>query len=174
MEDTKNSAAEPIALGALCGAYGLRGWVRVLPFQDGDALLDSKNWFHLTRGGEPQPMAMESAKFHGKGIVAKLKGIDTPEAAAALKGAVGLLREDFPDLGENEVYWVDIIGAKVVNTKGEEIGTVRSITDNGAHDVLEVNGAKGKMILIPLVPEYVELVDMEKKEVTVDWSLDWD
>ncbi len=30
------------------------------------------------------------------------------------------------------------------------------------------------MILIPLVPEYVELVDMEKKEVTVDWSLDWD
>ena len=102
MEDTKNSAAEPIALGALCGAYGLRGWVRVLPFQDGDALLDSKNWFHLTLGGEPQPMAMESAKFHGKGIVAKLKANRYSGSGSCLKGAVGLLREDFPDLGENE------------------------------------------------------------------------
>lgn len=174
MKDIKNSANEPIALGALRGAYGLKGWVKVLPFQDGEALLDSKNWFHLTRDGEPQAMEMECAKFHGKGIVAKLKGIDTPEAAAALKGAVGLLREDFPELEDDEVYWVDVIGAKVVNTKGEEIGTVRSITDNGAHDVLEVNGVKGKLILIPLVPEYVELVDMENKEVTVDWSLDWD
>ncbi len=66
-------------------------------------------------------------------------------------------------MGENEVYWVDIIGAKVVNTKGEEIGTVRSITDNGAHDVLEVNGVKGKMIFDSAGSGYVELVDMEKE-----------
>ena len=71
----------------------------------------------------------------------------------------------FPDLGENEVYWVDIIGAKVVNTKGEEIGTVRSITDNGAHDVLEVNGVKGKMILIPLVPGMLSSLIWKRKKL---------
>lgn len=174
MEDAKNSVTEPIVLGALRGAYGLKGWIKVLPFQDGDALLESKNWIHLTRDGSSQPLEMEQAKFHGKGIVAKIKGIDTPEAAAALKGAVGLMREDFPDLDDGAYYWVDLIGSSVVNTQGENIGVVKSVIDNGVHDVLDVDSVKGKSVLIPFVENYVEDVDLDEKKIIVDWSLDWE
>lgn len=160
-------------LGALRGSYGLKGWVKIQPFQDGDALLETKNWYHLVRGEEPQPVEMEQAKFHGSGIVAKIKGIDTPEAAAAFKGAVGLLREDFPETEEDEYYWVDLIGCAVVNTNNETIGTVKSVTNNGAHDVLDVKSAEGKSHLIPFVENYIEDVDLEEKKIIVDWSLNW-
>ncbi len=174
MPDIKNSNAEPIVLGALRGAYGLKGWVRVLPFQDGDALLDSRDWVLVSRTGESRPLVMEQAKFHGNGIIAKIKGIDTPEDASALKGAVGLYREDFPELEDGEYYWVDLMGCLVKNSRDEKIGVVKSVFDAQVHDVLDVKRDDGKSALIPFVPNYILEVNLEGKEIVVDWSLDWD
>lgn len=95
MTNEKNSGAEPIVLGALHGAYGLKGWVRVQPFQGTSALLGSKHWQHVLPDGEVRPVELEKAKLHGAGIVAKIQGIDTPEDAAALRGAVALYRRIF-------------------------------------------------------------------------------
>lgn len=174
MTNEKNSNAEPIVLGALHGAYGLKGWVRVQPFQDTEALLFSKNWYHITREGQVSPLPMESAKLHGAGIVAKLKGIDTPEDAAQLRGAVGLYRDDFPALEDGEYYWVDLIGCKAVNREGAEIGTVEGLIDNGVHDILDVRKTNGKKVLIPFVEQYLDEVDLDEKKIVLDWDPAWD
>lgn len=174
MKNAKNSDAEPIVLGALHGAYGLKGWVRVQPFQDTAALLSSKNWQHVTTDGVVTPMELEKAKEHGAGIVAKIKGIDTPEDAAALRGAVAMYREDFPATDEDEYYWVDLIGCSVINKEGEAIGTVTGLIDNGVHDILKVKKTNGKEVLIPFVDDYLESVNTQAKEITVDWDLSWD
>lgn len=71
-------------------------------------------------------MELEKAKLHGAGIVAKFQGIDTPEDAAALRGAVALYRKDFPEAEENEYYWVDLIGCEVVNKKGRGTAKLRA------------------------------------------------
>ena len=62
MTNEKNSGAEPIVLGALHGAYGLKGWVRVQPFQGTSALLGSKHWQHVLPDGEVRPVELEKAK----------------------------------------------------------------------------------------------------------------
>ena len=67
MTNEKNSGAEPIVLGALHGAYGLKGWVRVQPFQGTSALLGSKHWQHVLPDGEVRPVELEKAKLHGAG-----------------------------------------------------------------------------------------------------------
>ena len=81
------------------------------------------------------------SKLHGAGIVAKFQGIDTPEDAAALRGAVALYRKDFPEAEENEYYWVDLIGCEVVNKEGQSIGQVKGMIDNGVHDILKLSNA---------------------------------
>lgn len=174
MTNEKNSDAEPIVLGALHGAYGLKGWVRIQPFQDTAALLASKNWQHVSSDGAVTPVELEKAKVHGAGIVAKIKGIDTPEDAAAFRGAVALYREDFPETEEDEYYWVDLIGCSVINKVGEMIGTVVGLIDNGVHDILRVKKANGKEILIPFVEDYLESVNTQAKEIRVDWDSSWD
>ena len=174
MTNEKNSGAEPIVRGALHGAYGLKGWVRGQPFQGTSALLGSKHWQHVLPDGEVRPVELEKAKLHGAGIVAKFQGIDTPEDAAALRGAVALYRKDFPEAEENEYYWVDLIGCDVVNKEGQSIGQVKGMIDNGVHDILNVKRADGKEVLIPFVEDYLAEVNVEAKKIVVDWDPSWD
>jgi 16S rRNA processing protein RimM len=67
---------------------------------------------------------------------------------------------------------VDVIGARVVNRQGVELGTVSGLTRNGAQDLLQVQGSDG-MLLVPMVPSYIESVDVAAREVRVDWDVDW-
>ena len=104
----------------------------------------------------------------------KFQGIDTPEDAAALRGAVALYRKDFPEAEENEYYWVDLIGCEVVNKEGQSIGQVKGMIDNGVHDILNVKRADGKDVLIPFVEDYLAEVNVEAKKIVVDWDPSWD
>lgn len=166
--------AELVELGSLRGAYGVRGWVRVVPHQDGAVLLSAKHWW-LMQGAAPLALKLEGVRQHGAGgqLVAKWSGCDTKEAADALRGlCVAVPRSEFPPLAEGEYYWVDLIGAEVVNRGGEALGRVRGLQDNGAHHLLEVESGESEF-LIPLVPAYVDSVDTAAKRITVDWSVEW-
>lgn len=174
MSKESKVSAEPIVLGALHGAYGLKGWVRIRPFQDTASLLASKNWFLIEREGQNHPIVVEDVKEHAGGLIAKIKGVDSPEKADALRGTVGLLRQDFPPTEEGTYYWVDLIGCQVTNRSSELIGIVSGLIDNGAHDVLEVKKADGAAVLIPFVESYILAVDVASKKITADWDLNWD
>lgn len=166
--------AELVELGSLRGSYGVRGWVRVAPFQDGAVLLATQCWW-LRQGDRAVELKLEGVRAHGAGgqLVAKWAGCETKEDADALRGqAVAVARSEFPPLPAGEFYWVDLIGAEVVNRDGALLGRVSGLRDNGAHDLIEVESAAGEF-LIPLVPAYVDAVDTAARRVTVDWSAEW-
>ena len=164
--------ADLIEVGRLRGAYGVHGWVRVVPHQEGQALLHARRWWLATPEGD-RPVDIDSARAHGGGVLAKWEGCDTKEAADALKGiAVRVARADFPPLAEGEHYWIDLIGATVVNRQGVTLGEVAGLQDNGAQALLEVRRAEGRC-LIPVVPAYVERIDATARRVEVDWEADW-
>jgi 16S rRNA processing protein RimM len=117
-------------------------------------------------------MRVVSARQHGAKLIARLAGIDTPEAAQSLKGAViAVPREALPEPEPGRYYWADLIGAEVVNRSGASLGLVERVFHNGAHDVIEVAGER--MRLLPWVDGVIEAVDPGARRIGVDWEPDW-
>ena len=77
-----------------------------------------------------------------------------------------------PSLAEGEVYWADLVGLVVINRSGMVLGRVTAVLETGAHPVLRVapegDTAAGER-LIPLVPAYVDALDVAGGRIVVDW-----
>lgn len=168
-------------MGRVLAPYGVQGWVKVAPYtQAPDALLGYGAWW-LRRAGETDWKAVEptGGKLHGTAVIAGLRGIETREAALALKGAeIGVARSDLPPAEDDEVYWEDLIGLLVVNRQGEVLGRIAAIGTHGAHPVLTVRedaaeGAPVRERLIPYVPAVIESLDREAGRLEVEWGADY-
>ena len=168
-----------IELGAVRGAYGLKGWVRITPFAvDGSVLEAARQWWLMD--GKARPVTLQEVKRHAESILAKWEGCESKEAADALKGGVvAVARSDFPALGEGEYYLGDVVGYRVVNREGTQLGTVAGVRSGAAAQWLEVDRdglaehQGGPSLLIPLVGQYVEAIEPSAKMVKVDWQSDW-
>src|SRR5689334_6980799 len=118
-ESAESWPDDAVEVGAIVDAYGLKGWVKVAAHADagqgGDALLSAKRWW-LEKGRERKSAPRLQSKVHGDSIVAQLGGIADRDAAFAMRGhRVYVRRSDFPALGTDEFYWVDLLGLDVVN-----------------------------------------------------------
>jgi 16S rRNA processing protein RimM len=177
---------DSVEVGYIVDAYGLKGWVKVVPHASGksggDALLAAKRWW-FTKGRDRKSARCLQSKVHADTIVARLAGCDDRDAALTLKGhAVHIARSDFPKLDdEDEFYWVDLIGLNVENEAGVALGHVADLIDNGAQSVLRIEypdtDKDGKPVtgerLIPFVGVYVKTVDRAAKRIVVDWDADY-
>ena len=195
VESAESWPDDAVEVGAIVDAYGLKGWVKVAAHADnghgGDALLSAKRWW-LLKGRERKSVQARQSKVHSDSIVAQLDGSADRDEALALRGySVHVRRSDFPALGADEFYWVDLLGLDVVNEAGVELGKVADMIDNGAQSVLRVEypvtgkdgigkdgiGKDGKAVtgerLIPFVGVYVKTVDQAAKRIIVDWEADY-
>jgi 16S rRNA processing protein RimM len=169
------TGAALIDLGVVRGAYGVKGWIKITPFStDADTLMRSRQWWLRTEGVSPRLLEVESARKHSGNIVAKWVDFDVPEQCEALKGStVAVDRSAFPPLAEGEAYWVDLVGARVVNRAGVLLGQVQGVLSNSAQDLMTVKTEAGAVMLIPMVAEYVDSIDAKVGMVRVDWEMDW-
>ncbi len=170
--------ADLVDLGVVRGSSGVKGWARVVPHDaDATVLRAARRWW-LKKGDAVRCLDVTAVKRHGGGVVAKWVGCDSPEAAEAWRTwTVAVARTDFPPPAQGEFYWLDLVGAKVVNRAGVELGTVTGLRNNGAQDLLEVEGAGDgedkTAILVPLVEMYIDAIDAAAKLIRVDWEADW-
>jgi len=163
-----------IVVGRISGLYGVRGWVKVFSHtQPRENILRYSTWY-LKRNGEWQETGLEDGRQQGKGIVAKLRGCDDRDAAAALMDTtVAIKREQLPQAEADEYYWADLQGLRVNNLEGVELGTVSHLLETGANDVLVVKQGREER-LIPFVQgQFVTRIDLEAGEMTVDWDPDF-
>ena len=129
-----------------------------------ELLAEQRDWW---LAGTRYPVL--ETKVHSGTLLAKLEGIDNPELAKTFKGkAVSIPR---PEAGAGRYYWSDLVGLEVVNEQGVVLGVVKQMSSNGAHDVMEVAGERTR--LLPFVPAYVKQVDLQKKQIEVEWEMDW-
>jgi len=153
-------------MGRVAGTYGVRGWIRVDAAQD--ALADCSAWWI---GGVSFPV--EQVKEHSGTLLAQLGGLKSREAAQKLKGSkVFVRREALPEPQAGHYYLADLVGLEVVNERGEALGVVQRWVFNGAQDVMEVAG-DGKVRLLPWTPGVVKNVDLQNKQIDVEWGADW-
>jgi 16S rRNA processing protein RimM len=173
-------AAARVVMGRVVASYGVQGWLKIQPFTAAkDALLAYKQWSLVDRQGAARDVRLKEGKVHGEHVLAALEGLTTREDAAALQGmSITVPREALPELDPGEVYFVDLIGLKVINREGETLGTVTAVQEYGAQPVLHValpaeedaEGKKAVETLIPFVDAHVDAVELAAGCIRVDWQ----
>ena len=164
-----------VVMGRVVGAQGILGWVKVQTFTEQlDGLLDYDEWY---LGNDKQPWRKTEvleANVHGKVLIAKLPGIIDRTAAEKCKGLlVAVHRDSLPEQAPGEYFWSDLIGMKVVNLTDEALGTVDTLLETGANDVLSVRDAEGKERLIPFLASVIQQVSVDERVIRVDWQADY-
>lgn len=105
--------------------------------------------------------------MHQDMLLLKLEGVDTRDAAEALRGAfISVKVEDLPDLGDEGYYIHELLGLRVVGTDGLELGELAEVLTTGANDVYVVTGG-GREVLLPAIPSVILQVDLDAGVMTV-------
>lgn len=184
---------DALEVGRILDAWGVKGWVKVLPHStEPEALFSAKSWFLQVPDARFRPgftafsgtisLNVDEAKTHSGSVVAKFAGVDDRNVAEALRGArIFLPRSSFPAASADEYYWADLIGLNVVNREGVGLGCVRDLMATGPHSVLCVEYIDSQEDgtntpaerMIPFVAAYVDKVDIAGKCITVDWQPDY-
>jgi 16S rRNA processing protein RimM len=161
--------AEPsnrICVGAIAGAFGVRGEVRLKSFCA--VAEDIATYGPLATEDGKRLFTVKLTRPVNGGLGARLSGVETKEQADALKGVtLWADRAALPSLPDDEFYHADLIGLEVMDTGGATLGRVRAIYDHGAGDILEVYGPSG-VVLIPFTRAAVPTVDLAARRIVAD------
>ncbi len=145
-----------IPLAAVAGAHGIKGEVRLKLFSDSSESLERHS--RLFVGGAPRRLL--GVRDSGKGAIARFEGVADRTAAEGLRGSlVEVDRADLPPLGEGEYYHADLIGLACVDREGRALGSVVTVENFGAGDLLEIEHESGHRSLIPFKPGIADLAD---------------
>jgi 16S rRNA processing protein RimM len=162
-----------VVMARVAGAFGIKGWLKLQTFTQAPDSLDAYSSWLLKGSKGWEEFELEDFAVNVKGVIAKLKGCDDRTAAEKLaKRDIGIPREALEEAAEGEVFWFDLIGCEVINTAGENFGTVETLLETGANDVLVVKLGTTET-LIPYIDEVVLKVDRLAKLVTVNWTQDF-
>lgn len=157
-----------VCVGAISGAYGVRGEVRLKSFTaEAEAIAD---YAPLISEDGSHSFNITLTRSIKNGLAARLSGITTKEQADALKGMrLFVPRDRFPDLPDDEYYYTDLVGLEVRDTGGTVLGRVKSVQNHGATDLLEIH-APGlqNTVLLPFTHAAVPTVDIQAGRIVAD------
>ena len=163
------SLSEPLTIGRIGAAYGVRGWNHVKSFlEPAETLFEYEQWL-LAVGDTWELATLADFRRHNNGLVVQLEGSDDRDAAQLLAGtAIAMPREALPKAEGGEFYWHDLVGCVVVTRAGEELGSVEALMETGANDVMVVGGERER--LVPFILDQVVItVDLDACRIVVDW-----
>jgi 16S rRNA processing protein RimM len=165
------AAVEWIELGRLGAPYGLKGWIHVESHTDPpQRLLEYREWMVRLASGERLKRRLAAGRAHAGGLVAHLEGVAGRDAAAALTGAVvEVERAALPPLGEREYYRADLVGFRVRNLEGADLGEVSHFVDAPRGAVMVTRAADGLEHWVLAAPPHLQRVDLAAREIVVDW-----
>jgi 16S rRNA processing protein RimM len=103
------------------------------------------------------------------GVLVRIAGIGDRSAAEALRGVeLYVARSALPELGSDEFYRADLEGLVVERPDGSRLGTVRSLDNFGAGDVIEVEAEDGRVLALPFDRQTVPMVDLDAGRLVIE------
>jgi 16S rRNA processing protein RimM len=155
-----------ILLGAIIGAQGLKGEVKVKTFTETPENLGAYGPLHSADGRRFKVVSSRAIK--GDAAIVRFEGISDRSDAEELKGVqLFVHRDQLPDTQAEEFYHADLIGLSAEDEEGRLIGKVASIHNFGAGDVIEIARADGSDVLLPFTREFVPVVDMKSGRIVI-------
>ena len=172
MADTKNAPGSPdgepvyLVVGFLRRAHGVQGEMIM------DLHTDFPERFRIGRklfvGEEHRVMTVENVRSHAKGMLIKLKNVESPEDTAQFRNQwVYVKSSEVPALPEGQIYQYELFGFKVMDENENPLGELVEIIETGANDVYVVRDESGKEILLPAIPSVILDLDPARRLMRV-------
>ncbi len=174
---TAGNPEKLILVGAIAGAHGVRGEVKIKSFTETPRDVAAYGPVQDESGQRRFKLKVRSGSKDL--VIATLEGVTDRNAAEALKGlrlyvtraALGKKpkRAAKGSAKDGERWFLaDLIGLAAFDTNGARLGTVKNVANYGAGDILEVTGPAGQSLLFAFTKQVVPVVDIEGGRVVID------
>ena len=151
-----------IEAGRITNTHGVQGEVKIEVWLDSPQFFKSFRRLVLDSGEE---LKVLGEKTHKGFVIARLEGVDDVNAAMRLKGKNVFVRREDAALPKGAFFLQDILGARVVDENGAEVGTLAEVMETPASNIYVVKGESEH--LIPAVPEFIKKTDADAGVITV-------
>lgn len=157
-----------LQVGIITSTHGVRGEVKVYPTTDDPRRFRRLKEVVLDTGREKLNLEIEGVKFFKQFVILKFKGLDNiNDIEKYRQKSLYVTRKNAVRLQRDEYFIADLIGLKVQDEDGTELGTVKDVIETGANDVYEVEMADGKSLLLPAIKQCILNVDVENGTMQV-------
>lgn len=169
---------ELICIATLKKPYGIKGWLWVFShMQNHSDIFALSPWYLRTATGF-KPLTVQQWRVQGSGLVASFEQVPDRNTAETMQGAtIWAPKACLPALADDEYYWSDLIGLRVVNEEGEYLGVVKNLFETAAHDMMTVvpkpDSIDNQERLIPWHNKTVVEVQLAQKQIVVAWGKDY-
>jgi len=158
-----------IEIGKVGRAHGLKGEFRLtyynLSLED---FFVYKKIFLKGPTDKITSFSVEQAKKYKKGIIVKLKGIETREEAKKYINSPVMVSEDaLPPLKEGEYYVKDLIGMDVISVSGKFIGKLKDVMILPNYDLYIINYNEYEFYL-PAIKDIIVKIDERQRKIFVN------
>ena len=155
-------------IGIITGSHGVHGEMKVYPTTDDPRRFKHLKSVFLQTKKERLCFEVESSRVAPDRVLLKLKGIDTPEEAVKYRQSELLVDRDHAvRLSKDEYFIADLIGLKVLNEDGSDLGTLMDVIVTGANDVYQIKLNDGRELLLPAIKECILDVNVEEDYIKI-------
>ncbi|MBW1645662.1 MAG: 16S rRNA processing protein RimM [Deltaproteobacteria bacterium] len=159
-------------LGKIVKPHGLRGDLKVVFLGENLENLERPGIHLRFPDGRLQPAVMEYRRPVKGGHLFRLAGCDSIAEAEKLVPAEVVIRAaDLPPLPPGEYYHFQLLGLRVRDAAGEDLGMLAEIIATGGHDVYVIRHPEAGELLVPAVAAFIVRIDLEAGEMVVDRHL---
>ena len=154
---------ERLQVGIISSTHGVRVEVKVFPTTDDVRRFKRLKEVILDTGKEQRVLEIEGVKFFKQFAILKFKGIDNINDIEKYRGqSLYVTRENAVKLKKDEYFIADLIGIKVQDEDGKELGVLNDVIETGANDVYQIEMADGREFLLPAIKQCVLEVNLEE------------
>lgn len=153
---------ERLQVGIISSTHGVRGEVKVFPTTDDVKRFRRLKEVILDTGKENLVLEIEGVKFFKQFAILKFKGYDNINDIEKYRGkSLFVTRENAVRLKKDEYFIADLLGIKVLDEDGSELGVLQDVIETGANDVYQIKMTDGRELLLPAIRQCVLEVDVE-------------
>ncbi|MBE5778951.1 MAG: 16S rRNA processing protein RimM [Clostridiales bacterium] len=159
-----------LLVGEIVRPQGIKGEVKLRHYTDDPYRFELLEEVLRKTDKGYEVLAIEKCRVQGEDVYLKLAGYEDRNAAETLRGAMLYVdRDNALELEDNQFFIADILGAKVVDTKGQGIGTLKEVLTPGGTDVFVVKTPKGEM-MFPAIEAVISSMDLDEGIIVLNES----
>ena len=151
--------------GKIVTTHGIRGEVKIMPYTDSPDLLCEFDRLFIGRNHDE--IIVERARVFKNTVIAKLEGVDTPEAAEKLRNKLLYMHRDDLELDEDTYFIQYLIGLEVRDADSDKVyGKITDVMQTGANDVYVIKGDE-REYLVPAIADVIISTDVDEGFMTI-------